>query len=143
MADLLDRPRESFLELRLGWMRHNPKEEPDRDSVERLRAVAAIWSASSSHLYAGWAYEAAYHYAWGAGDLCVECGLRSVREVSAATNESSYEGIAALQTLCTYLGVGFLGLDPSAVRKARRSLDQELAQRLIQTGMGTTDAADK
>ncbi len=135
--------RRSFLELQYGWIRATAADTPDRDSVERLRAVAASWSASSDHLYAGWALQAACHYARGDADLRFECGLRAVREFAAATEGSEYEGIAALQTLSTYLGMLFVGRDPSVATKARRSIDQELAQRLIVMGMGTTDPAAK
>jgi hypothetical protein len=57
MSSLVARPRDTFLELRMGWMRRPAEDKPDRDAVERLRAAAARWSASSSHLYAGWALE--------------------------------------------------------------------------------------
>jgi hypothetical protein len=85
----------------------------------------------------------AYQYAWGDGDLCVECGLAAAREFTTASKGGSYDGIAALQTLTNYLSVGFLGIDPSSVRRVVRSLDQELAQRLIEMGMGTADTAAK
>jgi hypothetical protein len=119
---------------------------PDRETVERLRTIAAGWRAVSQHFYAGYTLFQAIHFAWGdaqAANACVVAALHDFQTTVARAEDTDLEGIASLQMWTTLIGQNYQGADPSTVRGSIRALDEELAQRLRRLADQTRDQGSR
>jgi hypothetical protein len=140
MSKAAQSPREDYL----GFLAEGQHFSggPDRETVERLRTIAAGWRAVSQHFYAGYALFQAIHFAWGdaqAANACVVAALHDFQTAVARTEDTDLEGIASLQMWTTLIGQNYQGADLSTVRGSIRALDEELAQRLRQLAAQTRD----
>jgi hypothetical protein len=140
MSEAAQSPREDYLGF-LAEGRHFSG-GPDRETVEQLQTIAAGWRAASQYFYAGYVLFQAIDFAWGdaqAANACVVAALHDFQTAVARTEDTDLEGIASLQMWTTLIGQNYQGADPSTVRGSIRTLDEELAQRLLRLADRTRD----
>lgn len=117
-------------------------QEPNRELVAKLRDIAARWSAASEFFYAGFALSCATNPAWGDGDLIASCSLDAIRayqEGAKASEATPIERIACRHMLTIETARNYISDENSIIRRNVQTLNEELAQALLQAGQKETD----
>jgi len=132
-------PREAFLRYMDGSLVGLTR--PDLTVVNDLRSIADAWMAQGQYFSAGYALYRAIEFAWGDIDAISTCYFAAVDAFA-----DGAESIAKLSRLgCLWMwrvvfNQNYLGLEASNLGVARRALDTELAQVLLELGEAAEDA---
>jgi hypothetical protein len=128
------------------WSRWDTMQKPNREAVNQFRQIAEAWSAEGRHTYAGYVFSMAIDYAWGDGDILIQCAERALHELQTAaelTESDDLDRVAALRLLIVATGMSYTDVDSSDVRVLLESLYEELGQHLLGLGNRATDPGDR
>jgi hypothetical protein len=140
-------PRDRYVAFQAErWSRQATTQKPDYETVSLLRQIAEAWSAEGRHTYAGYVLYIAIDFAWGDGDVLVQCAQQALRELQSAVEFSeanSLDRTAALRLLIVTAGMNYTDVDPSELRVSLESLYEEFGQHLLGLGSRATDQEER
>lgn len=138
MTQSPDDPKEAFKTLRPALI----ASRPDIDAVNELRRIAEDWLRAGQPFSAGYANQHAIDLAWGNFDLLVQCyndGLAAFQSGALDSSRPAMERLACLWMWKTLLSRDYTDIDTAQLSQALKSLDEEMAQLLLELSDTTGD----
>lgn len=135
-----DSPKRAFQEFHVA---PHPT-QPDLDAVSKIRQIAHDWMKAGQPFSAGYAFRRAIDFAWGNFDAVVQCytdGLAAFENGALDSDRPLMERLACLWMWKTELSMDYTDLDPVELSTTLRSLDEEIAQLLLQMADSADDVS--